>query len=88
MNWNESEADSILRRYMGEHIGRIHQGIVLLHHALLTFQGWLLYTQSADCQTEAEIIFSSIRTKPSVSFKKKYGITPMEYRQSAIEGGQ
>lgn len=45
MNWNEPEPGSVLRRYMEEHIGKTGQGIVLLHHALLTFQGWPLYTQ-------------------------------------------
>ena len=45
MNWNEPEAGSVLRRYMEEHIGQTSQGVVLLHHALLTFQGWSLYTQ-------------------------------------------
>lgn len=45
MNWNEPAADSPLRRYMEEDIGSTQQGIVLVHHALLTFQGWPQYTQ-------------------------------------------
>ncbi len=45
MNWSEPAADSVLRRYMEQDIGKNGQGIVLLHHALLTFQGWPLYTQ-------------------------------------------
>lgn len=45
MNWNEPDADSALRKYMEQSVGTNGQGIVLLHHALLTFQGWALYTQ-------------------------------------------
>ena len=44
MNWDEPAPDSVLRRYMEQDIGKNGQGIVLLHHALLTFQGWPLYT--------------------------------------------
>lgn len=45
MNWDKPAPDSVLRRYMEQEIGKNGQGIVLLHHALLTFQGWPLYTQ-------------------------------------------
>lgn len=45
MNWDEPARDSVLRRYMEQDIGKNGQGIVLLHHALLTFQGWPLYTK-------------------------------------------
>ena len=45
MNWNEPAEGSALRRYMEQNIGKNGQGIVLMHHALLTFQGWPLYTQ-------------------------------------------
>ncbi len=44
MNWNEPEENSVLRRYMEESIGNTGQGIVLLHHALLTFQAWQTFT--------------------------------------------
>ena len=37
MNWDEPAPDSVLRRYMEQDIGKNGQGIVLLHHALLTF---------------------------------------------------
>jgi len=45
MNWNEPAEGSPLRKYMLEEIGRTGQGIVLLHHALLSFQGWQPYTE-------------------------------------------
>lgn len=44
MNWNPPEENTPLRAYMEKKIGTTDQGIVLLHHALLTFQGWDLYT--------------------------------------------
>lgn len=44
MNWDEPAPGSVLRKYMEEEIGGAGQGIVLLHHALLTFQGWQQYT--------------------------------------------
>lgn len=45
MNWDEPDGNSVLRKYMEESIGSTKQGIVLLHHALLTFQGWDRYTE-------------------------------------------
>ena len=45
MNWDEPAPGSPLRRYMEQRAGVGGQGIVLLHHALLTFQGWPLYTE-------------------------------------------
>lgn len=45
MNWNAPEADSVIRKYMENEIGNTKQGIVLLHHALLTFQDWDVYTE-------------------------------------------
>lgn len=45
MNWNEPDAGTPLRQYMEQCAGTKGQGIVLLHHALLTFQDWPLYTE-------------------------------------------
>ncbi len=45
MNWDAPAADSALRKYMENEIGTTNQGIVLLHHALLTFQDWEVYTE-------------------------------------------
>lgn len=45
MNWDAPAADSVIRRYMENEIGSTKQGIVLLHHALLTFQDWDVYTE-------------------------------------------
>lgn len=44
MNWDEPKEGTVLRKYMEEKIGSTKQGIVLIHHAMLTFQGWSLYT--------------------------------------------
>lgn len=45
MNWDAPAADSVIRKYMENEIGNTKQGIVLLHHALLTFQDWDVYTE-------------------------------------------
>jgi len=45
INWNPPAQDSHLRKYMENEIGGTKQGIVLLHHALLNFQKWELYTE-------------------------------------------
>jgi trehalose utilization protein len=44
MNWDAPGDDSVIRRYMENEIGATNQGIVLLHHALLTFQDWDVFT--------------------------------------------
>ena len=44
MNWNEPAEGSVLRDYVENILGSTGQGIVLLHHALLSFQGWQKYT--------------------------------------------
>ncbi len=44
MNWDEPAEDSVIRQYMENEIGTAEQGIVLLHHALLSFQDWEVYT--------------------------------------------
>lgn len=44
MNWDEPAAATPLRAYMETELGASSQGIVLLHHAMLSFQGWPLYT--------------------------------------------
>jgi hypothetical protein len=44
MNWDPPAPGSALRNYMEHEIGATTQGIVLLHHALLCFQDWDLYT--------------------------------------------
>ena len=44
MNWNPPEEGTVLRKYMEESIGTTKQGIVLIHHALISFQDWDVYT--------------------------------------------
>lgn len=46
MNWNTPvEKEDPIRQYMKQQLGTTGQGIVLLHHALLSFQKWDLYTE-------------------------------------------
>jgi len=45
INWDPPAKDSHLRGYMENEIGGTKQGIILLHHALLNFQKWELYTE-------------------------------------------
>jgi type 1 glutamine amidotransferase len=45
MNWDPPKDGSVLRKYMEEELGTNKQGIVLLHHALLSFQDWEAYTE-------------------------------------------
>jgi trehalose utilization protein len=44
INWDPPKTDGALRKYLENEIGATKQGIVLLHHALLNFQDWDLYT--------------------------------------------
>ena len=44
MNWNPPAQGSVLRDYMEKSFGECEQGVVFLHHALLSFQGWDLFT--------------------------------------------
>lgn len=43
IHWDPPEG--ILQKYLENEIGRTKQGIVLLHHALLSFQDWEVYTE-------------------------------------------
>jgi len=43
INWDPPKEDGFLRKYLENEIGG-GQGIVLIHHALLNFQNWDLYT--------------------------------------------
>lgn len=45
INWDPPKEEGFLRKYLENEIGRTTQGIVLIHHALLNFQNWDLYTQ-------------------------------------------
>ena len=44
INWDPPKEDGFLRKYLENEIGESAQGIVLIHHALLNFQNWDLYT--------------------------------------------
>jgi len=44
MNWDTPAQGSALRNYMEKSFGESEQGVVFLHHALLSFQGWDLFT--------------------------------------------
>jgi type 1 glutamine amidotransferase len=44
INWDPPEKDGPLEKYLENEIGAGGQGIVLIHHALLNFQNWDLYT--------------------------------------------
>jgi trehalose utilization protein len=45
INWDPPAENSVLRRYFENEIGVSSQGIVLIHHALLNFQNWEVYTE-------------------------------------------
>jgi len=45
INWDPPKDDGVLKKYLENEIGESKQGIVLIHHALLNFQNWDLYTQ-------------------------------------------
>jgi trehalose utilization protein len=45
INWDPPKEDEVLYKYFENEIGRTTQGIVLIHHALLNFQNWDLYTE-------------------------------------------
>ncbi|MDR1533328.1 MAG: ThuA domain-containing protein [Clostridiales bacterium] len=45
MNWDPPAEDSPLDKYMRLRLGTTRQGIMLLHHALLSFQKWELFTR-------------------------------------------
>ena len=45
MMWNSPPEDSPVAKYMREELGRTSQGIILLHHALISHQGCELFTQ-------------------------------------------
>ncbi|MDR0497016.1 MAG: ThuA domain-containing protein [Treponema sp.] len=45
INWDPPKEDSPLRKYLENEIGLTAQGIVIIHHALLNFQNWDLYTE-------------------------------------------
>ena len=44
INWDTPKEDAVLRKYLENEIGNSDQGIVLIHHALLNFQNWDVYT--------------------------------------------
>jgi trehalose utilization protein len=44
INWDPPKEDGVLRKYLENEIGTGKQGIVIIHHALLNFQNWDLYT--------------------------------------------
>ena len=45
INWDPPKEDSVLKKYLENEVGGTKQGIVLIHHALLNFQNWDIYTQ-------------------------------------------
>ncbi|MCL2378049.1 MAG: ThuA domain-containing protein [Defluviitaleaceae bacterium] len=45
MMWNSPPEDSPVTKYMNQELGHTKQGIILLHHALISFQGCELFTQ-------------------------------------------
>ena len=45
INWDPPKEEGVLKKYLENEIGEYRQGIVLVHHALLNFQNWDLYTQ-------------------------------------------
>ena len=45
MMWNSPPEDSPTMHYMKNGLGHTKQGIILLHHALLSFQGCALFTE-------------------------------------------
>lgn len=44
IHWDPVSEDSLVYKYMTESLGTTKQGVVLLHHALLNFQKWDVYT--------------------------------------------
>ncbi|MDR1024177.1 MAG: ThuA domain-containing protein [Treponema sp.] len=45
INWDPPAENSVLRNYLENEAGASGQGIVLIHHALLNFQNWSIYTE-------------------------------------------
>ena len=54
MFWDCPPIDSPIMKYMAGEIGSTNQGIILLHHALLSFQGWDLYTDVSGQRNRGE----------------------------------
>jgi len=54
MNIPQPEADSPLRKYMEQRLGETSQGIILVHHALLSFKHWDLYTEVSGVSVRLE----------------------------------
>ena len=44
INWDPPKEEGKLIKYLENEIGETKQGIVLIHHALLNFQNWDIYT--------------------------------------------
>jgi trehalose utilization protein len=44
INWDLPKEDGVLKKYLENEAGVSKQGMVFMHHALLNFQGWELYT--------------------------------------------
>ena len=45
INWDPPKEEGVLKKYLENEAGNSVQGMVLIHHALLNFQNWDLYTQ-------------------------------------------
>ena len=54
MNLPLPEAGSAAYTYLTEHLGEKSQGIILLHHALLSFPKWDLWTQVSGVKVRCE----------------------------------
>ena len=45
INWDMPKKGGVLQKYLENEAGAGSQGIILIHHALLNFQNWDLYTE-------------------------------------------
>ncbi|MCL2138398.1 MAG: ThuA domain-containing protein [Treponema sp.] len=54
INWDPPEEGGELRAYLENEAGAGKQGIVLIHHALLNFQNWNLYTEICGLKERGE----------------------------------
>jgi trehalose utilization protein len=64
MNWNIPQEGSVLRNYMEKSFGENKQGVLFLHHALLSFQGWDLFTDICGVRNRGGDTFQYHQNQP------------------------
>ncbi|MDR2069274.1 MAG: ThuA domain-containing protein [Spirochaetaceae bacterium] len=63
MHWDPPAKNSILHTYMEQELGKTGQGVVLLHHALLCFQDWDIFTGVCGLRNRGGVSFTYTQNK-------------------------